>query len=194
MSGIIYKAIFDPLSIFNQKQLRGTFFSSVIIVAITALAGSVIGPAASYYANKTMYKAAFNFSQMFLSTAVSILTPFIAYMFFYLMAKALKKKITFKNVISVWGLSYIPNFLCIVLYFLLIIFPGILTGSAFSAFIIGTFFIAFLVWKAILYFMFLKCVLDVTVKQFIIFTAAAAILFALLMMVGIKAGVQVPML
>ena len=194
MLEVLYKAIFKPLDIINNNKIEGRFSASVATVVISALFGTVIAPAAYYYMYRQKYTISLDIEGMLIAAAVSFATFIAVCAMFWLFARAYRKDIAFKQVVSIWGLSYIPNFLCIVLYYLLMLFPGIYDGSGVSAFILGTLFILLLVWKAIYYFMFLKCVMDVTLKEFIITAAVSAAVFAILLFVGMKAGIQVPMI
>ena len=194
MLNVLYKAVFNPLDVFSPKETKGSLGSSVLTVLAASLLGSVAGPLAYYYMNRQTYAIDLDIAGMFAGLAVSLITPLAVCVLFYIMAKAFKKEVGLRQVVSLWGLSYIPNFLCVVLYYLLMLFPGIYIESGLAAFILSVLFIGFLVWKAIFYFMFLKCVLNVTLREFIIITVVSAAVFTLLMMAGMKAGVQVPML
>ena len=194
MMNVLYKAVFNPLEIFVRNKTKGSLSSSVFTVLVSALLGSVAGPMAYYYFNRHRFAIGLDAGGMFTGLAVSLASWLAVCVLFYFMAKAFKKEIGLRQVASLWGLSYIPNFLCVVLYYLLLIFPSVYTGSGLAAFVLGALFIFFLVWKAIFYFMFLKCVLEVTLREFIIITAVSAAVFTLLLLAGFKAGIQVPML
>jgi hypothetical protein len=194
MLNIIYKSIFAPLGVINRNNIKGKLQASIITVIVTAFLGSVVAPVVYYYVNRNKYEINLNIGSMLLGLSVSIITWLVVCTLFWLLSKAFHKEIGFVQVASTWGLSYIPNFLCIVLYNLLFILPKINNGSGFSAFIISSLFIMFLVWKAIYYFMFLRFVINTTLIEFAVFTAASAVVFAVLMLIGFKVGIQVPML
>lgn len=194
MLNVLYKAIFAPLQVFNRNNIKGRLGASVAAVFTTAILGTVIAPVVYYYANRGKYEIDLNIGGMFISLVVSIITWLAVCTLFWLLSKAFKKDLGFEQVASTWSLSYIPNFLCVVLYNLLLIVPGINNGSGFAAFIICTLFIMFLVWKAIFYFMLMRFVIDTTLREIIICTAISAVVFTTLMIIGSKVGIQVPML
>jgi len=194
MLNVLYKSIFAPLSVINREHIKGRLWASIATVSATAFLGSVIAPVVYYYANRSRYEIRLDVGGMFVGLIVSILTWLVICALFWLMCKAFKKDLSFSQVASTWGLSYIPNFLCVVLYNLLFVVPGINNGSGFAAFIICALFIMFLVWKAIFYFILMRFVIDTTLREIIIITAVSAVVFAVLMIIGFKVGIQVPML
>lgn len=194
MLNVLYKSIFAPLEIINRDKVRGRFEASIIIVTATAFLGSVVAPVVYFYANRNKYEISLNIGNMFIGLTVSISTWLAVCTLFWVLSKAFNKGIGFGQVASTWGLSYIPNFLCIVLYNLLFIIPDINKGSDFSAFLISSLFILFLVWKAIYYFMLMRLVIETTLFEISITTAVSAVVFAVLMIIGFKVGIQVPML
>ena len=130
---------------------------------------------------------------MCIGLSVSILTWLAVCAMLWLLSKTFKKGLGFGQIASTWGLSYIPNLLCIVLYNLLLNIPAIYDGSGVLVFIFSTLFIILIVWKAIYYFMFLRFVIDTTLVEFCTITLVSAIVFIILIMVGSKFGIQVPM-
>ena len=52
----------------------------------------------------------------------------------------------------------------------------------------------FLIWKAVYYFMLMRLILNTTLHEIIVITAVSAIVFAVLILVNSKVGIQVPML
>jgi hypothetical protein len=194
MLNTLYKSIFAPLGVINLKHIKGRLLASTVTVVGTAFLGSVVAPTVYYYVNKNEYDINLNMASMFLGLAVSIFTWVVACTLFWSISKVFNKKIGFGQVASTWGLSYVTNFFCIVLYNLFIIIPEINSGSGFSTFIISSLFIMFLVWKAIYYFMFMRFVINTTLIEFFAFTLISAVVFAVLMIIGFKVGIQVPML
>jgi len=178
----------------SRGDVKGRFRASVAIVLSTAVLSSGIVPILYFYANKNRYGLSLDIGGMFIALSVSIMTWLAACLMFWLLSKAFNKGLGFEQVTSIWGLSYIPNFFCVVLYGLLLIVPKINTASSFSAFIICAIFIMLLVWKALYYFMLLRFVLDTTLRELLIITAVSAVVFAGLMIIGSKLGIQVPML
>lgn len=194
MLNILYKAIFAPLEVFQRENRKGRQGASIATVFATAILGSLIAPALYYYVNRGRYEINLDISGMLIRLIVSIMTWLAVGTFLSLLSKAFNKGLSFEQVTSTWGLSYIPNFLCVILYNLLLIVPGINNGSGFAAFIICALFIMLLVWKAIFYFMLMRFVIDTTLREIVICTAVSAVVFAALMMIGFKVGIQVPML
>jgi hypothetical protein len=131
---------------------------------------------------------------MAIGLVVSILTWLAVCTLFFIMSGVYKKGLGLYQVASIWGLSYIPNLLCVLLYSLLAILPGLNNLSGFASFVICTLFIMLLVWKAIFYFMFMRFVMDTTLREIIVITVVSAAVFAALMIAGFKAGIQVPMM
>ncbi|MEX1378305.1 MAG: YIP1 family protein [Eubacteriales bacterium] len=194
MMKILYKTIFAPLGVFNKDDDRKKQSTSIAVVAATIIAGSIIAPILYYYVNKDRYEIELNITNIILMVALSIGTWLAVCALFWMLSKAFKKDIKFSQISSTWGLSYMPNLLCVVLYNTLLIAPGVNNGSGIAAFVICTLFIMLLVWKAILYFMTMRFVIDTSLGEIIVYTAVSAVVFAVLMMVGFRAGIQVPML
>lgn len=190
----LYKAIFAPLGVFNRKNDKGKQAASISAVAATIIAGTIIAPILYYYVNRERYEIDLNIGNMLLMLAISMGTWLAVCAMFWALSMAFKKEISFSQITSTWGLSYIPNLLCVVLYNILLLVPSVNNGSGFAAFVICSLFIMLLVWKAILYFMTMRFVIDTSVSEIIIYTAVSSVLFAVLMMIGFKSGIQVPML
>ncbi len=190
---VLYKSIFAPLEVISRNEVKGRLAASVITVLTTAVLGSVISPIIYFYTNKSRYDISLDIGGMFLGLVVSVFTFIAVCTLMWLLSKAFKKGLKLGQVASTWGLSYIPNLLCVILFNLLLNVPGIYNSSSALAFIFSTLFIIFLVWKAIYYFMFLRFVLETTLGEFVAITAVSAAVFAALIILGTKAGVQVPM-
>lgn len=189
----LYKSIFAPLEVINRNEVKGRLSASVVTVLTTAVLGSVIAPIIYFYANKSRYDITLDIGGMFIGLSVSIVTWLAVCTLLWLLSKAFKKGLEFGQVASTWGLSYIPNLLCIVLYSLLLNIPKIYNSSDALTFVFSTVFIILLVWKAIYYFMFLRYVMDTSLGEFVAITAVSAVVFATLIILGSKAGIQVPM-
>ena len=191
---VLYKSIFAPLQVINKDDIKGRLAASVTAVLAAAVAVSVIAPVVFYFVNKSRYDISLDIGGIFIALSVSIASWLAVCAVFWLLSRAYKKGLGFKQITSAWGLSYIPNLLCIVLYILLMNIPGLYAGSGFLTFIFITLFIILLVWKAIYYFMYLRFVLDTTLGEFIVITAVSAALFAALIILGSISGIQVPMI
>jgi hypothetical protein len=194
MTTVLYKSIFSPLEVFIRDNVKSRLQASIVTVLVTAFLGSIIAPVLYFYTYKNKYIIDLSFSSMFISLTMSIITWLVACTLFWLLSKAFCKGLGFGQITSIWGLSYIPNFLCLILYNLLLIKPEIYNGSGFSTFIISSFFIMFLIWKAIYYFLFMRFVINTTLREIIIITAISALVFAVIMTIGFRVGVQIPML
>ena len=194
MWNILYKAVAAPLGVFKREEMKGRLGASQAVVLTTAVLGTVIMPALNYYINKSKYEISLDIGGILMALAVSILTWLAVCTLFWLLSKGFNKALKFGQVASIWGLSYIPNFLCIILYGLLSFMPGINNGTGFTAFVISALFITFLVWKVIYFFMMMRFVMDTTLRQLIVTTVVSAFMFTGLMYIGFRAGIQVPIL
>lgn len=191
---ILYNSIFSPLKVINRKEAEGKLLASFIIVLITALFGSVIAPTMYYLTFKHRYDLTFSPSTNLFMFCVSILTWLAVCTVFWLISIFLKKEVSFKQIVSTWGLSYTPNLLCIAAYNALLLKSNAFIGSSIAAFIINTFFIMVLIWKVIYYFMEMKYVMKATAFELFIITIITGIAFLALMAIGGVVGIQVPML
>ncbi|MBN2879481.1 MAG: YIP1 family protein [Clostridia bacterium] len=194
MINVLYKTIFAPLEVFSRQDKKGRLGASVTIVISTIILGSVIAPVLYFYASKDRYVISLNAESLILRTALSIATWLFVCAVFWLLSKAFKKDLSYKNIAAAWGLTYIPNLLTVVLYTILMVFPEINSGNILAAFIICTLFIMFLVWKAILYFMIMRFVIDTTPREIVIYTIVSAAVFTALIVIEFSVGIQVPML
>lgn len=191
---VLFRSIVSPLSVFNREGGKGRLAASITVVLSTAVLGTVLLPVAYYFAYRNRYELTLDVVGMLIAFCVSVLTWLAVCLLFWMLSKAFHNGLRFRQTASVWGLSYIPNFLCVLLYGVLKVVPGIQITSGFAAFIVSTLFILLLVWKAIYYFMFLRFVMDTTLKEFVITAAVSAIVFTALIWAGSLAGIQVPML
>ncbi|MBF4692492.1 YIP1 family protein [Fusibacter ferrireducens] len=191
---VLYKSIIAPLEVFRKDHIEGRLSASIAIILITALLGSIIAPVVRFYMNKGQYEIHLHLDRMFIAFFVTIGTWLIVCISFWLWSKAFNKDLEFRQVISIWGLSYMPNLICVILYNLLSIAPELGRESNILAFILSSLFIMLLVWKAIYYFVFMRFVINTTLFEISLITMASTVLFVILMMVGFNVGIQVPML
>lgn len=195
MIHVLRQAIFTPLKVFNREDhIKDRLWASISMVIMTALLGSVVAPVIYFYTYQNKYEIQLDLGSMILGFAVSMITWLVVCTMFWLLSKAFHKGIVLGQVAATWGLSYIPNLFCIILYNLLLTHPGIYNGSGFSTFIISSLFLLFLIWKAIFYFILMRSVLNTTLLEITVCTAVSALVFTILMMVGFWVGIQVPML
>lgn len=194
MLRILKKSIFSPLEVMNTVKESGKFKLSILVVLMTALFGSVILPLTYYFVNRNKYDISLSSWGMLVMFTVSVLSWLAACTLFRLFSRWFKKEAGFVEIASTWGLSYVPNFICILLYSLLQLKPEFLTGSGLLGFIVSTVFIMILVWKAIYFFIEMRFVIRTTGVELLIITLATGLIFMLLMWIGFSAGLQVPML
>jgi hypothetical protein len=188
----IYKSVFSPLEIINRKSIEGKLLASLFVVLVTALFGSVLAPALYYSSYKNKLEISISAGSMLTMFLISVLTWIAACGLFWLLSVIFRKQVGFKEIISTWGFSYVPNFMCIIAYSLIQLTPGIFNGI--FGFLINTFFIMLLVWKAIYFFIEMRFVIRTTVLELFIITLVTGIVFMLLMWIGFSFGIQVPML
>lgn len=191
---VFYQSLFTPLRVFNRNSSKEKLTASTVVFLLTALLGTVVLPITYYAVNRNGYMLSFEVGSMLVAFCVSVLSWLTVCLLFWALSRAFRNGLRFRDAVSVWGLSYIPNLGCVLLYGLLQNVPGMQISSGFAAFIVSALFILLLVWKAIYYFMFLRFVMDVTLKEFLITFFSSAIVFAGLIYVGAIAGIQVPML
>jgi len=191
---VLFRSVVSPLRVFNRDGGKDKLSASITVVLSTAVLGTVLLPVATYFVYRDRYELTLDVVGMLTAFCVSVLTWLAVCLLFWTLSKAFRNGLRFRQTASVWGLSYVPNFLCVLLYGVLKVVPGIQITSGFAAFIVSALFILLLVWKAICYFMFLRFVMDTTLKEFVITAAVSAIVFAALIWVGSLAGIQVPML
>lgn len=195
MINILFQAIFTPLAVFNGKKCSGRKLATAIgMVVATAIMEAVIGPVVYYFIYQNEYDIEPDGMKMFLAFSVAILTWLAVCALFFTFAKVFRKHIAFRQIVATWGLSYIPDFLVVIFYYLLIIKPEIYNRTGFATFFISFFFIMLLIWKAIYYFMFMRFVIDTSLFEIAIITVISAFAFIALMMIGFQVGIQVPVL
>jgi hypothetical protein len=182
----LYKSVFSPLEVISRQKSKGRLSASVLMVSSAALLSSVLTPVPG--------KTGFSALHALKIFSLGFLTWLAACMLFRLFSLVFKKEASFRDIASTWGCSYIANLICIAAYTVLQLIPGIFTEGGFTGFAINTFFIMLIVWKTIYYFIEMKLVMQVSAFELFIISAAAGIVFMLLMWLGFTAGIQVPML
>lgn len=190
----IYKSIFSPLQIFYGKDAGCKLFGSTIVVVAAALLGAVIFPLLYYFNFRSKFDISISADSMLMMLSVGILTWLAVCMLFWLLSKSFRKPVSFKEIASTWGYSYIPNVICIMIYNLILLKTNLFTSNDILGFIINTLFIMLLIWKVIYFFIELKYVINTNGAELLIATLIAGVFFILLMWAGFLAGIQVPML
>lgn len=194
MISILMQSVYAPISVFNRRFDRKKLQASLTVVILATILNTVIAPLALFLAYRERYDIYLNIGNMLLGLIISIMTWLAACTLFWLFSKAFQKGVGFGQIAATWGLSFIPNVLCIILYSLLSVKPEIYNGSVLLAMIFSALFIMLLIWKSIYYFMMMRLVLDTTLREILVITAASALVFTALMLVGSRVGIQVPML
>lgn len=190
----IFRAVFSPLEVVKRQAVEGRLQASVLIVLAAAVAGAFLTPSAYYLANKNKYEISLNLGSMLIMLFTGVLTWMAVCLLFWLLSVLFKKQAGFIEIMSTWGLSYIPNLLCIIAYCILQSGFDLYIGSGFAGIIINTFFIMLLVWKAIYFFMEMKLVVRTNGQELLISIIISGIIFVLLMAAGFSVGIEVPML
>lgn len=185
------KSIVSPITFLSQKGNGSRLKASCIVVGVSALLSS-FAPLCDL-AQKGLAEP-YNLISAIVLFAVSILTYFAACALFYLISFLFKKGVGFKEIVSTWGMSYLPNLICIIAYYTLLMKFPLMQFDGVFAFVVNTFFIMLLVYKALYFFMEMKVVLKVTAFELLISTIGLGIAFVLLMWIGFAVGIQVPML
>ena len=189
---VLLQSIVSPLDVFRREGDKGKEVASIVTVLSTAVLGTVLLPIAYYLAYRNRYELTLDVGGMLLALCVSVLSWIAVCLLFWTLSKAFHNGLSFRQTASIWGLSYVPNFLCVLLYGFLKIVPDLKISSGFAAYLVSALFILLLVWKVIYYFMFLRFVMDTSLKEFLLTVAASAIVFSALIWAGASAGIQVP--
>jgi hypothetical protein len=116
MIDILFQSIYAPLRIFNGKFDIRKLQASLFTVIITALLNTVVAPVVFFLVYRTKYEIHLDVGSLFLGLIVSIMTWLVVCALFWIFSKIKNKGIGFGQIASTWGLSYIPNFFCIILY------------------------------------------------------------------------------
>ena len=189
---VLLQSIVSPLDVFRREGDKGKEVASIVTVLSTAVLGTVLLPIAYYLAYRNRYELTLDVGGMLLALCVSVLSWIAVCLLFWALSKAFHNGVSFRQTASIWGLSYVPNFLCVLLYGFLKVVPDLKISSGFAAYLVSTMFILLLVWKVIYYFMFLRFVMDTSLKEFLLTVVASAIVFSALTWAGASAGIQVP--
>lgn len=194
MTNYLWQAIAAPLRVFSREETKGKLAASVGVVTVAALLGSVGIPAVISTVRHAPEKPALDPSGVLLAFGASVLSWLIVCLLFWALSCAFRNGLRFRQVLSVWGFSYVPNALCVLLYGGLQFLPNARVPSGIAAFLIGAAFLFLLVWKAIYYFLFLRCTMNVSLRELVLTALSSAVVFAALLWAGALAGIQVPML
>lgn len=194
MFKIIIKSTFSPIDIIKSEETRENLLASVIVVLAASVFGSIIAPAAYYLYNRNKFEISLSIGSMLIMLLLSILTWLVTCTLFWIISLLFKKNLEFNKIAASWGLSYIPNLICIVAYSIIEMSFVSFIISSFVGVLINTFFIMLLVWKTLYYFLEMKYVLKLNALELFITTIITAVVFLVLMSIGFSAGIQIPML
>ena len=194
MTNYIWQAIAAPHHVFSREETKGKLAASVGVVTVAALLGSVGIPAVISAVRYVPEKPILNPVSMLLAFGASVLSWLIVCLLFWALSCAFRNGLRFRQVLSVWGFSYVPNALCVLLYGGLQFLPNARVTSGIAAFLVGAAFLFLLVWKAIYYYLFLRCTMNVCLRELVLTVLSSAVVFAALLWAGALAGIQVPML
>ncbi len=194
MFGVIYQSITAPMDVIGKDELEHRKEAALFLPLLASVLGAAVIPILSHFSRDPQVAAGLGIGSMALALIVSVATWLCIGGVLWLTAKSFGRELTFARLASAWGLSYSPNILCMLLYGVLLLFPGLWQGSEVVSFILGTLFVLCLVWKAIYYFMIVRLVFQASLGEFFKLTGIAAVAFVLLAFLGAKAGLRVPML
>jgi hypothetical protein len=192
MLNIIWKAIVSPMDVIGQRNVKNRPEAALATVLLAALLGAAALPIASDLAG-AQTETFTDIGRMVLVFATSVATWLAVGGALGLVAIALHRELRYKQLTPVWGLSYLPNVLCLVLYTIALAAPTLWKGSDIGSFVFATLFILCLVWKAIYYFLVVRVVFQASLAEFLGMTAFLGAVFAALALLGAQLGVQVPM-
>jgi len=194
MTSFIWQAIASPLRVFDREESSRKLASSVGIVCLAALLGSAGLSLAESLLWQSSPASVPNPAGMLLVFGASLFSYLIVCLLFFALSSVFRNGLRFRQILSVWGLSYIPNVLCILLYAGLQLLPGARVTNDILAFVIGAAFIFLLVWKAIFFYLFLRQTMNASLRELALTVLTSAAVFAVLLFAGFAVGVQVPML
>lgn len=189
---IISKSILTPIDINKIEDSNDRFSAAIFTVIICALLGAVLMPVLYYIFSKDKFQISLDIMAMIKLFFIGLLSFLASCMIFVITAKLFKEKVNFKVVASYWGVSYIPNIVCIILYWTIQTFTFIVNSSI-AGFILNTIFIMLLLWKVLYYFIEMIFVLRLKGKKLYIATIVTGITLLALILINFTVGLQVPM-
>ncbi len=188
----ISKSILAPIDIYKIEDSNGRFNAAIFTVIICALLGAVLMPVMYYIFSKDKFQISLDTMVMIKLFFIGLLSFLGSCMIFVITAKLFKEEVNFKVVASYWGISYIPNIVCIILYWTIQTFTFIV-NSPIAGFILNTIFIMLLLWKVLYYFIEMIFVLRLKGKKLYIATIVTGITLLGLIIINFTVGLQVPM-
>lgn len=189
-----WRAVFKPLALINDYKNNPKPLLSVLVVAITCLFNAVAAPLAYQLFNHGAYEAGFSIGMSLQILAVSIVSFLLSCLLFRLLAMQFKKQVKFVQILSTWGISFLPTLLCIAAVEASEAGFYLFMGNMGLSLVFSTFLILLLAWKIILFFMELGVVLGLKGRQTAWAVVIAAVVYVILMIVSFNLGLKVPML
>lgn len=190
----IWRVAFSPLPLYSEYKNTPRFAPAALVTAFTCALSDVAAPLANLLANSGKIGSGFTLPTMLPALSASVVSVLISCLVFRLLAAIYKKPVTFRQIFSTWGLSFLPTILAIVLaegseaaFYLFI-------GNAWLGLLVCTLLVLVLAWKAIFFFMELNVVLGLKGSQIaaaVLMTAAA---YILLIIMCFNMGLKVPVL
>lgn len=189
---IILKSISSPLQVIKTEKAEDKLRVSIILMLLNTLLLTIIMPIVYYFYFKNLYSITLEAVNLVIIFCISLAITVTACLSFLFVSIIFKKNIPFKEITAFWGLSYIPNIVCTILYTLTELFNSVLIGNSLAGFIINTVFIMLLIWKAIFYFIQMNFVLKLSGFEFITASIVVGTIFIALIFAGSSAGIQIP--
>lgn len=184
----------SPYEFIKNVGQNGRPGLSISIVAAGSAFAGFVAPVAYYLVNRNDFPVSLDILNMMTIFLVSICTYPVACGILWLASRFAGSRCGFREIISTWGLSYIPTILCY-----MVVVAGecafyYFIGNTVLKLLINTLFLLLLIWKAIFYFIEARAVLRIKGYRLAIATLAIGVLFALLMFINIQFGLISPML
>ncbi len=190
----VFEAIGSPLNIIIRYKKSRKILFSLLIMLLTSVLNGIIAPLLYYAFYKNEFVVSLEPQSIIIMFCMCIATYFMSCGAFRLMALLFKKDISFQQIFSTWGFSYIPTLICVV--FVNITELGFYYFMCSKLFwLLGnTLLIMLLIWKAIFYFIELNVVLGIKGSKAVIATFAIGLIFLAVMSLGFRLGLKVPAL
>jgi len=190
----IWKVINSPLVVISENNYKRKLLLSAVLVLTASVLNGIIAPILYYLTFKNEFIVKMDLLNIFVMFIFCIITFLTACGAFKLTALVFRKEVSFNQILATWGCSYIPTLICVVLvsitelsfyYFINNTMLGVLTS---------TLLIMLLMWKAIFYFIELNIVLKINGTEAVMATMIIGFIYLIIIFVGFRVGVKVPLL
>lgn len=189
-----FEAIRSPLNIILKYKSSGKILFSLLTILLTSVLNGVAAPIVYYAVFGNVFVVSLEPHSIIIMFCMCIATYFISCGAFRLMALLFKKDVSFLQIFSTWGFSYIPTLLCAVFVNITEIAFYYFMGNTVLLLLGNTLLIMLLIWKAIFYFIELNVVLGIKGSKAVIATFAIGLIFLAVMSLGFRLGLKVPAL